>query len=85
MSQISLDADQSLAGALRASGFQEPLYLVLRTGEGKVRWSGVLNKWTVNDRSDMTVDFVPVEQQIDNLVEFHRAALQADAISKGLL
>lgn len=62
----------------------DQLYLVLRDDAGKVSWSGVLDGWKVEDRA-MTVEFTPVGKHIDKLADRHRAALQVEAIQRGIL
>jgi hypothetical protein len=92
VSDMILDNDSSLAGAIRAAmpGGKD-VYLTLRNDDGDVLWSHVITMWSIDasTRGQTRVGTQPVEERIRNYADFQRdltaSLLTGDARKKGIL
>jgi hypothetical protein len=84
-SNISVDRDSSLMGAISAVGFGgKQLFLTLRDEDGQVLWSHIVDGFTMN-LDEATIRTEPTEEHFDRIAAAHREMLDFKARQRGIL
>lgn len=86
MTVIKLDASGDLAGVIKSLESFSALdaTLLLRDGNGRTLWSGVIDEWS-DDSHELRVRTEPVASRIDQAVAAYRLGLETELRQKGLL
>lgn len=86
MTQLTVDANSDLSGAIRSAHTttEDDLFLVLRNQDGKVLWSGDIHQWSTDGR-DTTITTRPVTERIEWAVQAARLKAEFELRENGLL